>query len=157
MKMVDKVVSRLHYLPCPNKEVVNKSIVEIVDIFWKDFKHFTFRTGPYSYCSSCIENDDALSGWSYLWHEMHSLPFTEVLGFFSCQITSKHLGIGSAEWSWSDAKTIKTRKMAYIAGESLKKRAILYTSVELEESQLQRNLDSSNDPNYDEFGDDDMI
>ncbi len=82
--MIDEVVSQLHYLPCPNKKLVNKSINETIDIFWKEFKHFTYRTGPYSYFSSCFEIDDALSGWLYLWHEMHSLPFTEVLGFVAC-------------------------------------------------------------------------
>ena len=34
--MVDEVVSRLHYPPCPNKKVVNKSIDEIIDIFGKN-------------------------------------------------------------------------------------------------------------------------
>ncbi len=58
--------------------------------FWKEFKHFTYRTGPYSYQSSCFENDDYLSGQSHLWHEMHSLPFTVVLGCVACQTTSKH-------------------------------------------------------------------
>ncbi len=38
---------------------------------------------------------------------MHSLPFTEVLGFVACQTMSKHLGIGSVEQSWSDVETIK--------------------------------------------------
>ncbi len=64
-----------------------KSIDEIIDIFWKDFKHFTYRTGPYSYHSCCFENGNALYGWSHLRHEMHSLLFTGVLGFVACWIT----------------------------------------------------------------------
>ncbi len=60
------MVSQLHYPQCLTKKVVNKSIHEIIDNFWKEFKHFTYRTGPYSYHSSCFENDDALSGQSYL-------------------------------------------------------------------------------------------
>ncbi len=52
-------------------------------------------------------------------------------------------------------KTIKNRKQENIDGESIKKRAILYTPTKLEEAQLLRNLDSSNDPDYDVFGDDD--
>ncbi len=79
-KLIDEVVSQLHYPPCPNKKVMSKSIDEIIDIFWKEFKHFTYKT----YQSSCFKNDDALSGQSYLWHEMHSLQFTEVLGFVAC-------------------------------------------------------------------------
>ncbi len=61
-KLIDEVVSRFHHPPCPNKKVASKSIDEIIDIFWKEFKHFTYRTGPYSYQSGCFENDDALSG-----------------------------------------------------------------------------------------------
>ncbi len=34
-KLVDEVVSWLHYLPCPNKKMVNKSIDEIINVFWK--------------------------------------------------------------------------------------------------------------------------
>ncbi len=61
-KLIDEVVSWLHHPPCPNKKVASKSINEIIDICWKEFKHFTYRTGPYSYQSGFFENDDALSG-----------------------------------------------------------------------------------------------
>ncbi len=122
-KLVDEVVSWLHYPPCPNKKVVNICIDEIIDIFWNEFKHSTYRNGPYSYHSSCFKNDDALSCWSYLWHEMHSLPFADVLGFVARQSTSKCLSIGSTE-QWSNVKTIKNEKRANIAGKSLEKRVI---------------------------------
>ncbi len=87
---------------------------------------------------------------------MHSLPFTEVLGFVACRTTSKRLGLGSAERSWSDVKTIKNGKRANIGSETLEKRAILYTSVKLEEAQLLRYSTLSNDPDYDVFGDNDI-
>ncbi len=154
-RSIDEVISRLHHPPCPNKKVASKSIDEIIDIFWKEFKHFTYRTGPYSYRSGRFENDDALSGRSYLWHEMHSLPFTEVLGFVACRTTSKRLGIGSAEQSWSDVKNIKNGKRSNIGGGSLEKRAILYTTAKLEEAQLLRNS-SAKDSDYDVFDDDDL-
>ncbi len=53
-------------------------------------------------------------------------------------------------------KTFKNGKQANIDGESLEKLAILYISAKLEESELLRNLDSSNDPNFDVFDDDDL-
>ncbi len=87
---------------------------------------------------------------------MHSLPFTEVLGFVACQTTSKRLGIEPAEQLWSDVKTIKNGKRANIGGETLEKRAILYTSAKLEEAQLLRNSNTSNDPYYNVFGDNDL-
>ncbi len=50
-------------------------------------------------------------------------------------------------------KTIKNGKRANIGGETLEKRAILYTSAKLEEAQLMRNSDMSNDPDYNVFSD----
>ncbi len=35
-KLVGEVVSRLHYPPCPNKNVASKSIDELIDIFGKN-------------------------------------------------------------------------------------------------------------------------
>ena len=42
-----------------------------------------------------------------MWHQEYSLPFTKVLVFVACIVTSKVLGIGAAERSWGDVKTIK--------------------------------------------------
>ncbi len=39
--LVDEMVSQLHYPPFPNKKVVNKSVDDNIDTFWKEFKHFT--------------------------------------------------------------------------------------------------------------------
>ncbi len=87
---------------------------------------------------------------------MHSLPFTEVLGFVAYQTTSKRLSVSSAERLWSNAKTIKNGKRANIGGETLEKRAILYTSAKLEEAQLMRSSNVSNDPDYNVFGNYDL-
>ncbi len=71
------------------------------------------------------------------------------------QTMSKHLLIGLVEQSWSNVKTIKNGKRANIGGESLEKRAILYTSAKLEEAQLMRNS-IAKDSDYDVFSDDDL-
>ncbi len=60
-EILDEVILWLHYPPCPNKKVVNKSSDEN-----KDFKYFASRAGPYSYCSSNFENNDTRSGQSNL-------------------------------------------------------------------------------------------
>ncbi len=62
----------------------------------------------------------------------------------------------NTEWSSSDVKTIKNGKQANIGGESMNKRAILNTSTKLEKDQLLRSLDSSKDPDYDVFGNNDL-
>ena len=40
----------------------------------------------------------------------HSLPCTKVLCFVVCRFTSNFLGVGAAERSWGDVKTIKFGK-----------------------------------------------
>ncbi len=52
--------------------------------------------------------------------------------------TSKCLGIGSAEQSWSDMKQIKDRKKSNRGGTSLEKQAILYSSTRLNEAQIKQ-------------------
>ncbi len=81
----------------------------------------------------------ALNGNSFLWHELYSLPYTSVLDFVACCVTSKRLGIVSAEWSWADAKQIKDGKLSNLGGASLEKRAILFTSAKLRVANINQN------------------
>ena len=49
-----------------------------------------------------------------MWHGKYSIPCTKVLDFFAFRVTSKVLGIGTAERSWGDGKTIKSGKISDI-------------------------------------------
>ncbi len=69
-------------------------------------------------------------------------PFLSGSWLVACQTISKHLGIGSADRSWSDVKTIKNGNWAYRGGQLLEQRAIFDTSAKLEEAQILRNLDA---------------
>jgi hypothetical protein len=46
---IEKVVSRLHQLPCanPHPDVPNMTEGEIIDIFWNEFKAFQNQTEPF--------------------------------------------------------------------------------------------------------------
>ncbi len=68
---------------------------------------------------------DALNSKSFLWPQLYSLPYTSVLGFVACHVTSKILRIGSAERSWADVKQIKDGKRSNLGGLSLEKREIV--------------------------------
>ncbi len=63
------------------------------------------------------------------------------------------MGIGSGERAWSDVKLIKDRKRSSLSGDSLEKRAILFTSAHLEEARLLR---SDNGNHGDMFVDNDI-
>ncbi len=97
---------------------------------------------------------DAVNVNSFVWHQLYSLPYTKVLGFVACHTTSKQLGIGAAERSWSDVKQIKDGKRSNLGRVSLKKRAILYSLARLNKAKIRAN--HSEDGENDVFGDDDI-
>ena len=157
--MIESVVLRLHVPPCPNKNPKIRGMTdeEITDLFWEEYKLFTHKMGPYNK-ESRWNSPDVKAGRSHCWHEKYSLPYTVVLGFVGCRVTSKCLGIGAAERSWGDVKTIKSGNRSHISAASVEKRAILYTTARVNEARIQRKLMEKIDaegPNT-MFGDDDL-
>ena len=75
------------------------------------------------------------------------MPSTKVLGFVACRVTSKILGILSAERSWVDVKTIKSGKISALASGISEKQSIVYKSACTEESRIGRTL-SHTDSKY---------
>lgn len=130
--------------PCSNKKGEQNC--------WWNYKLLVFF-GKNSNISPAEQVHDNLFGQSCSWHEIDYLPFSEVLSFVVCCTTSKLLKIGSVERSWRDIKTIKNRKRANVAGEYLEKRAVLYMFANIQEAEMLSNIDSSQDPNLNVFGD----
>ncbi len=151
---IEQVVVKLHKKPCHNLNVINESIEDIVDIFQTKFKNFQTNRFPFD-CPGQFSTKDALAGHSHILHEMYSLPYTCILGFVACRVTSKRLGIGAGERSWSDVKMIKDGKRSNLSGDSLEKQAILYTSAHLEEARICSEHKCSNDSG-DKFTDDNV-
>ena len=52
----------------------------------------------------------------------------EISWFVSCRVTSKILGIRSAERSWVDVITIKSVKVSVLGSDISEKQSIVYTS-----------------------------
>jgi hypothetical protein len=102
---IEKEVSRLHMLPCPNTNpaVSSMSLPSIIDTFWNEFKAFQNCTHPYHEPSHWATYD-ATKGNSYLWHEKYSISYMSVLGFMTCRVTSKLCGIGPAKRGWGGVK-----------------------------------------------------
>ena len=65
---------------------------------------------------------------------------TEVLGKFACRVTSKILGIGSAERSWGDVKHIKTDKRAGMSAKKIEKSATIFGASCSQKSAVQQYL-----------------
>ena len=84
------------------------------DIFWTEYTEFDNKIGSFDTDEFIWKIKDIRDGNSHLWHQKYSLPCTKVIGFVACRVTSKVLGIGAAERSWGDVKTIKSGKRSTI-------------------------------------------
>ena len=157
--IIEEVITKLHFPPCPNKKkgIVGKTIGEIIHIYWQEFKHFQNKPGPFSKEFRWLTSD-AREGRSHTWHEMYSLHHTMVFGFVACRLSSKVLGIGAAERSWGDVKHIKSGKRSHLGAESTEKRAVLYTTVRINEARMKREAMEKVDAPWENamFGDDDI-
>ena len=129
----------------------------IADLFWDEFKAFQQQTGPFD-SPAKFNSINAVTGQSHLWHEKNSLPYTVVLGFVGCRVTSKGCGIGACERAWGDTKHIKSGKRSNLSGRSVEKRAVLYTSARINDARIRRKtmerIDTVKPTAM--FGDDDM-
>jgi hypothetical protein len=107
---------------------------------------------------NCWESSDCFTGKSFLWHEKYSLPYTFVLGFVGCRVTSKLCGIGPAERSWGGVKQIKDGVRSYLGGESTEKRSFIYVTAKIQEARMRQHqmekLDATRPGAM--FGDDDI-
>lgn len=77
----------------------------LLDTFNTEKRLFRGKLGPYSrthiWSSHLLDNQEP-----HLWHQQYSLGATKVLGRVACRVTSKVVGIGSAEKNWKDVKLI---------------------------------------------------
>ena len=116
-------------------DIARMTPTDIIDTFWNEFKSFQQCTHPFAEPSRWT-TVDVTQGNLFLWHEKYSLPYTIVLGFVGCHVTSKLCGIGPAERSWGGVKNIKKGKRSHMSGESTEKSSILYVSAKIQQSRI---------------------
>ena len=109
-----------------------------LDLFWTEYTAFDNKIGSYDADEFIWKIKDISDGNSHLWHQKYSLPFTKFLGFVSCRVTSKVLGIGASESSWGDIKTTKSGKRYAISSDVSEKQIIIYTSACIESSRIEQ-------------------
>ena len=120
---IERLIVRLHSVPCPNEDAIGMDEAELLDTFWNEYKDFSQKSGAFGYANRW-NSPDVASGNSHTWHEKYSLHHTKVLGFVAWRACSKCLGIRSAERNWDDAKHIKSGKRSHTSVESIEKRTI---------------------------------
>ena len=149
---VSNLVRKLFsHLPLPHK------VERMVDSFWSEWKCFQLQLKPFD-VPHIWEVGTVAEGKSHEWHDIHSLHRTEAFGFVACRTTSKALGIGSAERSWGDVKTLREGKRCNIGSGRLEKQAVCYTHSCLERARIFRDGKSTHkvDTREVEYGWEDM-
>ena len=133
-KQVNNVINTL--FSGASEEEMNVTL----DFFWNEYTTFENKVVSYDANEFILKRKDISDGNSHLWHKKYSLPFTKVIGFFACRVTSKVLGIGAAERSWGDVKTIKYGKRSAISSNVSEKQSIVYTSACIESAIIEQYL-----------------
>ena len=77
-------------------EFSEDDVEDLVVACMEQFACFRNKSGHYNQ-SSIWKSQYVRDGASHLWHEAHTYPECKELGYVACRITSKLLGIGSAE------------------------------------------------------------
>ena len=80
------------------------------DIFWTECKEFYNKIASFDGDEFIWKIKNIRDVNSHLWHQKYSLPWKKVIGFVTCRFISKVLGIGEAERSLGDVKTIRSGK-----------------------------------------------
>ncbi len=141
---IEKFVMKLHTKLCFNLNVNNEIIDKIHDIFWTKSKKFQSNRFPFLHPCHFLTKDE-LEDHTHTLNELFSLPYTWILWFVACRVTSKRLGIGVGKSSWSVVKMIKDGKRSNLSGNYLEKHAILYAPAHLEEARNCNNHECHND------------
>ena len=107
----------------------------LIDKFHEEFGDFTGRRGRFNRVHIWITAADP-SQQAFRWHQKYSLQSTEVLGRLACLVTSKILGIGTAERNWKQIKAVKTGQRANTGVEKCKKQVMIYSQYQAMRGQL---------------------
>ena len=117
-----------------------KELRETLNSFWRKYTNFNHKNDRFGSNDFVWNIKDISDGNSRIWNQKCSLPSTKVLGFVACRVTSKILGIGSAERSWGGVKTIKSGKRSALRNDISENQSIVYISACVQETRIVRTL-----------------
>jgi hypothetical protein len=125
-------------------DVYDETMGQRINTFWTEFEDFQSRIGSFADRNYIFNSHhvDLKEGRVFIWHKKESLCYTEEFGRFACRVTSKILGIGTAERSWGDVKHLKTNKRAHLSGDRVMKQATIFGASCIEEATIKRRQDN---------------
>ena len=101
----------------------------LIDKFHRELNDFQGRRGRFDRTHIWISAADP-DQQAHRWHQNYSLTSTEVLGRLACLVTSKILGIGTAERNWKQVKAVKTGQRATTGIEKAKQQVMIYAQYQ---------------------------
>jgi hypothetical protein len=103
----------------------NDRRAELVHKFWVEHRDFTLKLNKFADPDLWIIAANPMVA-ANKWWSTYGLTRSEVLGCVACVVTSKTLGIGSAERHWKIIKAAKREQQARNTTEKCKKSALVY-------------------------------
>lgn len=101
-----------------------QSIATAYDTFLSELDDFSNRKGKLNsdliWIIAALDETQA-----YDWHKKYTLLSTKVLGRLACFVTSKILGIGTAERNWKQVKNVKSGQRVNTSIEKTKKQVLI--------------------------------
>ena len=101
------------------------AIAKVYDKFLDEYRDFSNKIGVYGnemiWVIAALPETKA-----HIWHAKYSLLNTEVLGKLACLVTSKILGIGTAERNWKQVKAVKSGQRVNTGMDKTKKQVLIH-------------------------------
>lgn len=113
------------------------AIATAYDTFLSEWDDFSNRKGKlisdHIWIIAAVDDTQA-----YDWHKKYSLLSTKVLGKLACLVTSKILGIGTAERNWKQVKNVKSGQRVNTSIDKTKKQVLIHAMHGEQRAQVKR-------------------
>ena len=95
---------------------------------WSEYTTSNYKNVPFDADDFIWSSKVICEGNINICRHNYYLPYTKLLGFVACRVTSKSIGIGSTGRSLGDVKTMKYGKRSDISSDVQEKQIIVYKS-----------------------------
>ena len=110
-------------------ELVGQALIarraNLIDTFWQEYSDFTLRLGRFKGTDMWYIAEHSNQP-AHVWHKTYSVGCTDILGLLACIVTSKVLGVGTAEMNWKQIKGGNKGQRAALSAEKMKQQALIY-------------------------------
>lgn len=101
----------------------------LINTFHSEYRDFSCRMGHFARVHIWVSAEDPQEK-AFRWHQSYSLLYTQVLGKLACLVTSKILGIGTAERNWKQVKAVKSGQRTNTSVIKAKHQVMVYSQYQ---------------------------